>query len=180
MPATGLGVPPDRVRRGTTVAAVPDPYEPERSILVRVHTAEHLLNYMRTRKPKHSKISQAAYCVGMIVLALFQRVINRPRSMAWMLDTSGRVDAWTAKELAMIHGIDNGRRLVSMVEKMTREIGQRDARLLRKILGEENTFHEIAKEAGRPGDRGARHVRQRFRDALEDLAEVRAARGRRG
>jgi ferritin-like metal-binding protein YciE len=178
MPATGLGVPPANVR--TALAAVPDPYDAERNVLVRVNTAENVLDYMRTRKAKHGRISEAAYQVGMIVKAVFERANGRPRSTGWMVDSGSRVDAFTAKELAVIHGIDNAARLVAMVKNLAREIGQRDARLLQRVLGEEKTFHEVATIEGKGGDRGARYIRQRFRDALEDLAEVRAARGRRG
>lgn len=178
VPATGLGVPPDNVR--TALAAVPDPYDPERNVLVRVNTSENILDYMRTRQAKHGRISEGAYRVGMVIKAVFERASGRPRSTGWMVDAGSRVDAYTAKELAIIHGIDNAARLNKMVRNLANEIGQRDARLLQRVLGEEKTFHEIASIEGKGGDRGARYIRQRFRDALEDLAEVRAARGRRG
>lgn len=178
LPASGLGVPPSNVR--TAIGAVTDPYDAERNVLVRVNTSENVLDYMRTRKAKHGRISEAAYRVGMIVKAIFEMASGRPRSTGWMVDEGSRIDAYTAKELAIIHGIDNAARVQSMVANLTREIGGRDARLLRRILGEEKTFHEVASIEGKGGDRGARYIRQRFRDALEDLAEVRAARGRRG
>jgi plasmid stability protein len=178
MPATGLGVPPANVR--TAIGAVTDPYDADRNVLVRVNTSENVLDYMRTRKAKHGRISEAAYRVGMIVMAVFQRASGRPRSTSWMVDSGSKVDAYTAKELAIIHGVDSAARVHSMIANIGREIGRRDARLLQRVLGEEKTFHEIATIEGKPGDRGARYIRQRFRDALEDLAEVRAARGRRG
>lgn len=179
LPATGLGVPPDRIR--TAIAAVTDPWDANGdTILARVNIGEHLLDYMRTRKARHGRISEGAYQVGMIVMALFQRAIGRPRSTAWMIDGRSSVDAYTSKELALIHGLDSAQRVQSMLGNLRREIGRRDAQLLHRVLGEEKTFHEIATLEGKGGDRGARYIRQRFRDALEDLAEVRAARGRRG
>jgi plasmid stability protein len=178
VPATGLGVPPANVR--TAIAAVTDPYDPERNVLVRVNTSENVLDYMRTRKAKHGRISEAAYRVGMIVMAVLQRASGRPRSTSWMLDSGSKVDAYTAKELAIIHALDSAERVQSMISNIAREIGRRDARLLQRVLGEEKTFREVATIEGKGGDRGARYIRQRFRDALEDLAEIRAARGRRG
>jgi hypothetical protein len=179
MPATGLGVPPARLR--TAIAAVTDPFsDTGEQLLARVNVGEHLLDYMRTRKAKHGRISEAAYQVGMILMAVFQRGSGRPRSTSWMVDAGSRVDAYTAKELAIIHSLDSVARVQAMLRNLRREIGGRDALLLQRVLGEEKTFQEVATLEGKGGDRGARYIRQRFRDALEDLAEVRAARGRRG
>ena len=173
LPATGLGVPPNRIR--TAIAAVTDPLDAGANILTRVNTDSSVLEHERAR----GRISEAAYQVGMIAKAVFERA-GRPRSSSWMVDSGVRVDAYTARELAIIHGIDGAERITAMVRNIGREIGHRDARLLQRILGDELTYAEVATLEGKTGERGIRYIARRFRDALEDLAEVRAAKGRRG
>lgn len=184
MPANGLGRPPvgglknfdEEVRREvlsarTAIASVPDPMDARAHTLATVNRVVDVIEDERA----HGRISEAAYREGRVAQAVFERA-RGPGSSNWMGAT--RIDAYTAKELAIIHGIDSAARIQRMVRWLRFELGHIDAGILERVLGEQKSFAEVATLRGRGGERGTGYVAARFRDALESLAGARAARGK--
>jgi hypothetical protein len=89
-----------------------------------------------------------------------------------------RVDAATQAELANILGLERARSVNFFLAWVTRHVGRSDTRLLWYILGQRLSFSNAALAQGREGVRGLRYTIDRFRDALAQLAQARAATGR--
>jgi len=185
-PGSGFGRPPPNVHVRTRIVAVEDPGELVRSESGahthrqagegRLHvTVNHRVDVLEHERA-HRRISEAAYRVGRIAQAVFERA-RGPGASSWTTDV--RIDAYTAKELAIIHGLDNAERIANLVHwlRTGAGLGRVDANILQRVLGESKSFSEVATLQGKSGDRGARYVAERFRDALEALAHAKAARG---
>lgn len=175
-PANGRGLPPRSANAFTAVVAVPDPHQnPEGPGNERtLATVNRRVDILELEK-SHGRISDAAYSVGRIVQAVFERA-KGPGGTNWQ--GGSRVDAWAAHELAIIHGIEDARRITGWIERITRALGMIDARILRRVLGDRMNYAEVAAATGKAGERGTAYIAQRFRDALEELAEALAAKGR--
>jgi hypothetical protein len=172
LPPTGLARPPASVNLRTAIAAVPDPWSPAGpAILATVNRQVDVLEDERS----HGRISEAAYREGRIAQAVFERA-RGPGSCNWSF--ASRVDAFTAKELSIIYGIDSAARIQRLVDWLRQQLGRIDANILQRVLGEQKSFSEVATLQGKSGARGAWYVAHRFRDALEALASARAARRR--
>jgi len=170
-PANGLGRPPASQNARTAVGAVPDPLEPGERLHVAVNYRVDVLEDERS----HNRISEAAYQVGRIAQAVFERA-RGPTGSNWQ-GGNVRVDAYTAAEIAVIRGIEAAERICAMVRWIRHELGPIDANVVQRILGEGKSYAEVATLTGKRGDRGKRHIAERFRDALEALANAKAARG---
>lgn len=173
-PANGLGRPPASLNARTAVGAVtePPPFgDGTERLCVAVNWRVDILEVERS----HSRISEAAYQVGRIAQAVFERA-RGPGTSSWAGNV--RVDAYTAKELAIIHAIEDARRIQAQVAWMRYELGRIDANIVQRVLGEGKTYAEVATLTGKRGERGKSHIAERFRDALEALADAKAARGR--
>src|SRR5262245_12942851 len=169
-PPNGLGRPPASLNARTAVGAVADPLEPGERLCVTIDRRVDILEDERA----HGRISEAAYQVGRVAQAVFERA-RGPGHSNWQGNV--RVDAYTAKELAIIHGIEAAERITRLVGWMRRELGRIDANILQRVLGEQKSYAEVAALRGKGGERGTRYVAARFRDALESLAKAKAARG---
>jgi hypothetical protein len=153
-PATGLGRPPPSHNVRTKV----------------VNRRVDLLQDERSR----GRISGAAYREGRLAQAVFGRA-RGPVTSNW--SGADRVDAFVARELAVIHGILDAERIVRLVDWMRSELGRIDADILQRVLGENQSYADVATLQGKSGEFGQRYVARRFRDALELLARTRAAAG---
>jgi hypothetical protein len=127
----------------------------------------------------HGRISEAAYAVGRITQAVFERARNVAPSCGWK--EGDRVDAAWAQEVKIVRALENAR----MVESYKKRIddafgpaGKLDARLLERILGDRMSYPQAAALQGKSGERGTSYIATRFRDALEALADAWAAKGR--
>ena len=172
-PANGVARPPASLNIRTAIGQVPDPMEPGRNIHVATNRAVDVLEEERAR----GRISEAAYMTGREVQAVFERAarLGMP-TRSW--DGGSRVDAAAAHELAIAKNIDAARACDREMDRLEAAVGQIGARFLREIIAEGTSFRAYAERRGWAGDRKVAYVGDRFRMALEDLAEFRAARGR--
>jgi hypothetical protein len=167
-----LGRPAPSVNIRTAVGAVDDPLSRDRR-LATVNRRVDVLEWERS----HDRISEAAYREGRILQRAYEvRSRIGPGSVDGMMGRSQTAD----QKAAAMHG-----RLADTMDKsgpylawVARELGEIDARLLRQVIGDGLGFAEVAALRGRGNERGVAYFAQRCRDALEALAEKRAAHGR--
>ena len=148
-------------------AAVDDPFGGRDRIVVTVNRRTDILEQERS----HGRISESAYRAGEIVQAVFQR-LGYGGIGAASLDGSGSrdlVEAIGAKTVRMLESAEACR---ALMDRMTRQLGMMDTRLLRRVLGDRMSYAECAAFQGKNGERGAGYVAARCRDALEDLARA--------
>jgi hypothetical protein len=153
------------------VGQVADPGSPGGRIVVTVNRHVDILE----DELSHNRIDEAEYQVGRIAQFAFERARGKVGTSNWQ--GASRVDAYTAKELAVMHNIENAERITRMIEWWRRELGRIDANILERVLGEGKSYAEVAALQGKGGDRGARYIANRFRDALKALAELKSAKG---
>lgn len=154
-----------------TVAVV-DPYAAKERILAAVNYRTDVLEF----EHKHGRLSTAAYNEGRRAQHVFLRARGPGAGNQWR--EGDRVDVSFTKEAAIIDGIDTAAKIVEYDRRLAFAVGQIDARLLRRILGDGKSFADCAAMEGKAGERGAWYIASRFRDALELLAESEAARGK--
>ena len=170
-----LGEPTAVRRKHTRIAAIPDPYNRGgRRLLATIHIRTDLLELERA----HSRISEAAFYVGREIQCMFERATATGAGNQW--NSGDRVDQYQAKELQIISHLELARRIDAHAVWMRRCLGQAniDCTIIRDLLGDQMSYGACAARHGKFGERGARYVAQRFRDALEALATAQAARGR--
>jgi hypothetical protein len=172
-PANGIARPPRSPNVDVAIVAVPDPFSARERILAAANRRVDVLEDERS----HGRISEAAYQVGRLVQAVFERG-KGPRGAVAQWTQGDRVDAAFAHEHAIVLGLDDARKIKAYLERLSNAVGMIDARLLRHLLGERMSFAECAAARGRAGERGARYYASRFRDALEVLAQRWAAKGK--
>lgn len=183
-PASGPSSPQINVR--TAVVAVDDPgeliqsesgrltlrQESEGRVIAQVNRRTDVLENERS----HGRLNDAAYTVGRIVQAVFERARGPGGGGQWR--EGDRVDAWLAHELGVIHGILRAEAIRSMVAKIRKAVGRIDANILQRVLGENCGFADVASLVGKANAKGPSYIAERFRDALDDLAEAFAVKGR--
>jgi hypothetical protein len=154
-----------------TPVAIVDAYDPRLRIkaLARIDLLD--------RERRGGRISEAAYLVGRETERAFENMTRIGGGSQWL--EGDRIDAATAAELRTVLGIERAHAINDFVGWLVRQIGVRDTSLLRLVLGD-GLGLGIAGVAvfGRNGTRGYRYAADRFCDALEVLAEAKAARGR--
>jgi hypothetical protein len=156
---------------GVVDAAVQDPGEPKRRVQVKVNRHDDVLE----RELSHGRISEAAYRVGRVVQAVFERAGGVGASPMWL--QGDRVDTALAHELAIVCKIEDARKVEAYMAAVEKAIGEMGAKFLRRILGENQTFSEVAGKLA--SEKRIAFVGERFRVYLEELAESwSAARGR--
>jgi hypothetical protein len=179
-PPNGRAALPYSMNARTAVAAVTDPYDNRKRLLATVNRRVDILE----EEHAHGRISQAAYLVGRIAQQVFERY-RGPSGGQWIM--GDHVDAARNAHLAVIAAIDAARDVLAFMGKLRRTLGVIDAPIMQKILGEGKTYTEVA--AMRipavcrvmPRDVGryeVAYIAQRFRDALETLANEFGAKGR--
>lgn len=166
-----FGRPPPSVNVRTSVVAIADPYNPGKRLLASVNRRTDLLEYERA----HGTISEAAYLAGRVSQAVFERARGPGGASNWQ--GGSRIDASTASELAVIHGLEDARKIHAYVLWMRGEIGKFDTALLVSILRDRKSYAECATMELELGERGISYIAKRFRRALKSLADSRAARG---
>lgn len=178
----GTGELPRNRNAFTKLAAIQDPASgqggtvPEaRGSRVRQLSAVNVTTDILEWELSHGRISDAAYSTGRLAQGIYCKARGPGVSSTWR--AGHRVDAWVAKELAIIYAIDTARTIARYTGAIVRELGQKDANILRLVLADGKNYAEIAALNGRSGERGTSYFAQRFRDALETLADRWAARG---
>jgi hypothetical protein len=169
-----LGEVPSVRQRYTRVGAIPDPYDPTRQLLATINTRTDLLE----RELAHSLISQPAFLVGREIQAKFEHQSRTGAGNQW--SDSDRVDVWQRKEEQIVACLQAARDIQAYFAWIGRCLGRMsiDLPILCNILGDQLSYAQTAVLHGKKGDRGARYIAQRFRDALESLATAQAAKGK--
>ena len=174
-PGDQLGEPTAVRRRHTRIAAIPDPYNPGgRRILATINVRTDLLEL----ELAHRRISQAAFLVGRDIQNMLERATHTGAGNQW--NSGDRVDQYQRKEEQIIGQFEMARRIEAHAAWMRRCLGHDniDCKIIRNILGDQMSYGACAVLHAKKGDRGARYIAQRFRDALEALATAQAAKGR--
>jgi hypothetical protein len=172
-PANGRARPPHAAPVLTGRVAVPDPYGGRDERLVA--TVNRRVDVLETERSA-GRLSDAAYGVGRIVQAVFERARGIGPAPGWR--ERDRVDAAWVHEAAIVYALEDARKVQAHKERIRAALGMIDARLLEQVLGDRLTYAECAAARGRAGERGIAYYAARFRDALEALADAWAARGR--
>jgi len=175
-PASGYAVPPRSLHNSRTrlgFVAVPDAgHNPDGRARVRALARLDLLDQER----RHGLIEEAAYLAGRETERIFERGARVGCGGQWR--QGDRVDSATAHELSIVRNTESALRVNAYVAWVVRTLGRRDARILSRILGDRLTYEQCAILEGKSGTRGGWYIANRFRDALETLAEAKAAKGR--
>jgi hypothetical protein len=170
VPGDQLARPLPSLNIRTAIGAVPDPYEPGELIAVVINRRTDILEEERAR----GAISEGAYRTGREIQAAYE--VRSPSSSNW--NDGGRGDPTTAQELRHLAMQRRARRAIELSEDIVHAVGVKGAEHIRRVLGENWSYADIAAREGRPGDRGRRQVAFRFRELLEDVTEHRSAKGR--
>lgn len=172
-PAGGYAIPAESFHNSRTriaVVAAPDPYDGRQRI--RAVARLDLLDNER----RHGLLAEGAFQAGREAERLFERGARVGCGGQWR--EGDRVDAATAHELAIVRGTESAIKVNAYLAWLVRTLGRRDARILSRVLGDRLNFAQCAIAEGKDGTRGAWYVANRFRHALEDLAEAKAAKGK--
>lgn len=170
IPGDQLARPLPSLNVRTAIGAVPDPYAPDERILVVINRRTDVLEEDRAK----GLISEGAYITGRAIQAAYE--VRSPSSSNW--NDAGRGDPTTAQELRHLTLQRRARRAISLSRDVTEAVGAFGAEQIRRVLGDNCSYDDLAVREGRGGDRGRRFVAGRFRDLLEAVTEHRAAKGR--
>lgn len=174
-PGEQLGEPTAVRRLHTRVAAIADPYNPGgKRLLATINIRTDLLEL----ELAHDRISHPAFLVGREIQKMLEQATRTGAGNQW--NSGDRVDQYQRKEQQIVRHLEIARKIESHAAWMRRCLGREniDCRIIRNILGDQMGYGACAVLHGKKGDRGARYVAQRFRDALETLAKAQAAKGR--
>ncbi|KAA2237694.1 hypothetical protein [Salinarimonas soli] len=123
----------------------------------------------------HKRITEAEYCTGRLVQAVFERAMGQVGGGGW--NAGDKVDAALKHELTVIYALDTAEKVQGLVQRIERAVGTVGTRFLRQVLVGRVSFAQYAAQRGKGGDRGTSQVAGHFRFLLEDLSEAWAARG---
>ncbi len=161
-PSEGLGSMPPSANADTTVAAVTDPWGDGRErVLVTVNRRVDVLETERS----HDRISDAAYTTGRVLQAAFERQ-GRVGGSNWA--GTSRRDPREVQSEVMVRTISNAMELNVLMHHVRGYVGERNLRILRRVLGDRLSFAECASFEGKAGPRGQAFITESFRVALED------------
>ena len=174
LPAGGVGVPPKEQRKHLAIGAVADAYETDTRaprFQVAINTRVDILELELSRR----LISQAAYLEGRNIQALLEKMGGAAGSVSL---ESSRGDAVEIRERKHETTVETIRQIQGLEARIVGYVGMRDWRIIRWVIGDRLSYADIAEKDDRLGQHGRGYVGQRFRDAIETLAEARAARGK--
>ena len=159
--------------KDSRVAAVSDPYDPTRRILATVNIRTDLLEL----EYAHNRISEAALRIGREIQSKLERLSQVGAGNQWR--QGDRVDQYQRHEEVIVGTLEAARAADAMFSWIARCLGKDnlDVRILRNLLGDNMSYGAVAVLHGKLGDRGVRYIAERFRDALEVLANATAAKG---
>jgi hypothetical protein len=112
-PANGIARPPRSGNVETAIVAVPDPYCPRERILAAANRRVDALEEERS----HGRISDAAYQVGRIIQAVFERA-KGPRGAAAQWTQGDRVDPAWEHELAIALALVDARKIAAYLDRL--------------------------------------------------------------
>ncbi len=173
-PGDQLGEPTATRRRHTRVTAISDPFNPGgRRLLATVNIRTDILEL----ELAHQRISQAAFLVGREIQCRLEQQTRVGAGNQW--SSGDRVDQYQRHEEHIVGGLELAREIQAYFCWIGRCLGKAniDLKIIRDILGEQMSYGASAINHGKSGTRGAGYIAQRFRDALESLANAKAARG---
>lgn len=154
-------------------AAVPDPnpsftgQRQRAAINIRVDLLE--------REYAGGRLTEGAYRAGLLIQAALQVIALSGRGQ-W--GEGSRVDPAQVSDAIMVDALHKASLAVKLFDRIKREVGNHDAKLLKMTLGEGLTIEQVVAKFGAPVSAWTtRYQLKRFRDALEFVSEARAARG---
>ncbi|WP_159728352.1 hypothetical protein [Methylosinus sp. Ce-a6] len=149
------------------VAAVPDPNPIEGERLKRQKAAVNIAGNPLEREYSRGRISTEAYQAGLT----FERILEAARIGGGAVSIEPSAGAGD-HEAVIARAIDRAAAAVAACRDVRSKCGQRGALILRAVLGDRQTFVQIAVSEGLGRDRGTRKIAAEFREALEALAVV--------
>lgn len=173
-----LGQPTRSSNVRTTVGAIQDPYEPDKRLLATVNRRVDILEH----ESSHDRITEAALRAGRWLQGIYEQ---RSRMMpSWPGQQGSHLSGDQAS--AAMHGrlanmMDHTDRQIIWVRKGPGGIGEIGEGLLRHVLGDRMTYTECALLKAKScacTDADVTFVAKSFRNYLECVADMRAARGR--
>jgi hypothetical protein len=173
-PGEQLGEPTAARWKNNRIAAVTDPFDPTRRLLATVNIRTDLLEL----EYAHGRISEAALRVGRQIQGKLERTSRVGAGNQWR--QGDRVDQYQRHEEVIVDNLEAARAVDSFFMWIGRCLGKDnlDCKIIRNLLGDNMSYAAVAVHHGKRGDRGVRYIAERFRDALEILAEKQAAKGR--
>jgi hypothetical protein len=172
-PGDQLGEPTAARRRDTRIAAVRDPFDPNRRLLATVNIRTDLLEL----EYAHNRISEAALRIGREIQSKLERLSQVGTGNQWR--QGDRVDQYQRHEEVIVNMLEAANASEALFSWIARCLGRAnlDVKILRNLLGDNMSYAAVAIHHGKRGDRGVRYIAERFRDALEVLANAQAAKG---
>ena len=172
-PSEGLARMPASANADTTVAAVVDPWgDGTERVLVTVNRRVDVLETERS----HDRISDAAYNTGRLLQAAFERQ-GRVGGTNWA--GTSRRDPREVQREVMALLITNAHAINALLDQVRGHVGERNLRILRRVLGDRMSFEQCAAYEGKSGPRGQAFITESFRVALEDaVAAIQQAVGK--
>lgn len=170
-PGEQLGAPTAVRARHSRIAAIQDPFDPNRRLLATVNIRTDLLE----TEYAHGRITLAAHSVGREIQSKFERMTQTGAGNQW--NSGDRVDVYQQHEKHIVGKLELAREIEGYFAWARHVLGEFDCKLIRNLLGDSMSYGATALLHGKRGDRGARYIASRFRDALEALANEAAAKG---
>jgi hypothetical protein len=166
-----------RSRRKISVATVsiqvPRPFDGSERGARQVASVNRRVDVLEVELQR-GRISEAAFIEGRRLQGILER-IQRVGGSNW--SGGDRVDAATAHEEAIIRNVEAAQEITDEIKWIRGRLGAFDTQILRWALGDRIGYMGMAAKTGPATERRANYVAQRMRDALESLAEARAAKG---
>jgi hypothetical protein len=117
---------------------------------------------------REGRLSEPAYMIGRLIEQVFEQ-----STMADWFRRRIRVDVSSSNDSAIARGIEAARSITAYTERIQFAVGINDARLLRAVLGDGQTYAQIAAKYGE----GESKISDRFCAALERLTDAWTATG---
>lgn len=170
-PGEQLGEPTAVRAKDTRISAIQDPFDPNRRLLATVNIRTDVVE----TEYAHGRITLAAHSIGREIQSKFERATQTGAGNQW--NSGDRIDVYQQHEKHIVSKLELAREIESYFAWIRKVLGEFDCKILRNILGDRMSYGACAVHYGKRGDRGARYIASRFRDALETLATAKAAKG---
>jgi hypothetical protein len=170
----GLGAPAPSLRIRTAIVAVQDPYPDADGRRGYVRATVNRVADILELERSHGRLDEAEYQIGRQIQRTYERA-RGPGSSNWR--GGDRIAASVAVNNAIERGVEAAQAITALDDKLRRDLGEMDAMILRRILGEGRNYRGVAAMTGPETERRAAYIAERFRDALRALSNRWAAVG---
>lgn len=154
--------------------SVEDPYEPGTRIAATMNRRTDVLQ----TEVDAGRITESQFIIGRMLQNMFERSSGSRCGGGGAWNPGDRVDVQKSQQLAIALAVTDAKAIKAMLHRIEIRIGGFDAKLIRQVLGENLSFGDLTMVRGYGADKHATsHFARRFREALEQIDTMFAARG---